>query len=211
MEENPKTPINTLISMFSSLVNTGHEKALKQGIYNAVAFFILCLISLACYGLYIVLSPFARPLLWAVLCGAVLFPFKVSFSIIDKVLEFWIIICLYFLLQLSLTNAAHSWFSSIEASGRPLLLVSLTTVPIQIVDGFSEKLGLFLWDNSKKILGAIGAFTFTLFAYHYTPVFLSNMVWNLFNGVHIILGFFVLTCSIYMVSLAKHYSLSTIL
>lgn len=166
--------MDNLFNMLSGF-SADHEKALKQGIYNAVALFLLCLVSAAGYGLYIILRPFVKPLIWALLCGSVLFPFKNS-----------------------LTTVVQSWFEKTEASHTPLI-ISLMLLPVQIVDKTSDSLGSFLWRHLKYIGGVllVGASVFGI--YHYTPSILSCLLWRtclIFNSV---VGFFITTCNIYMV------------
>ncbi|KOC59715.1 Transmembrane protein 245 [Habropoda laboriosa] len=146
--DSTRWPMDNLFNMLSGF-STGHEKALKQGIYNAVALFLLCLISAAVYGLYIILSPFVKPLIWALLCGSVLFPFKYS-----------------------LTTIVKSWFEKTEASHSPLI-INLIVLPVQIVDKVSNTLGSFLWKHIKYIVGVFLLTTLGLGAYNYTPSILK--------------------------------------
>ena len=156
--------------------SAGHEKALKQGIYNAVALLLLSLICVAGYGLYIILSPFVKPLIWALLCGSVLFPFKCS-----------------------LATMVHSWFSMSEASHKPLI-VNLTMIPIYIMDEVSENLGSFLQKHFKYIFGAISLAMIVSLIYYYMPSTLICLVWRIVMLGNTILGFFISTCNTWMVS-----------
>ena len=173
--ESTRSPMDNLFNMLSGF-SADHEKALKQGIYNAVALFLLCLVSAAGYGLYIILRPFVKPLIWALLCGSVLFPFKNS-----------------------LTTVVQSWFEKTEASRTPLI-ISLMLLPVQIVDQTSDSLGSFLWRHLKYIGGVLLAGALVFGIYHYTPSILSCLVWRtclIFNSV---VGFFITTCNIYMIA-----------
>ncbi|XP_078033745.1 transmembrane protein 245 isoform X1 [Augochlora pura] len=173
--DNSRPPMDNLFNMLSSL-SAGHENALKQGIYNALALFLLCLISVAGYGLYIILSPFVKPLIWALLCGSVLFPFKYS-----------------------LTTIVESWFEKTETSRTPLV-INLTLVPLQIVNKISDNLGSFLWGHVKYIIATFLLGTVGLGLYHYTPNILSCLVWRICMSFNFILGFFITTCNIYTIS-----------
>ncbi|EZA55926.1 transmembrane protein 245 isoform X2 [Ooceraea biroi] len=170
-----RSPMDNLLNMLSGF-SAGHEKALKQGIYNAVALFFLCLVSAAGYGLYIILSPFVKPLVWALLCGAVLFPFKCS-----------------------LATTVQSWFANVEASQSPLV-VNISLLPIHIFDNVSEKLGSFLWTRIKYIIGASLLVLAIVGVYHYTPGIMTLLAWKLFQVFSAISGFFILTCNIFTVS-----------
>ncbi|XP_046834698.1 transmembrane protein 245 isoform X1 [Vespa crabro] len=180
-----KSPMDNLFNMLSGF-NASHEKALKQGIYNAVALFLLCLVLAAGYGLYIVLSPFLKPLIWALLCGAVLFPFKYS-----------------------LTTRWQSWFDKIESTNKPLFL-NLIILPLHIIDNIAETLGTGLWKYIKYIVATISTGCIIMAAYSYTPNILSCLTWKIFNMFSIIFGFFISTCSIYMIAILLIGYLSTL-
>ncbi|XP_043255430.1 transmembrane protein 245 isoform X1 [Colletes gigas] len=173
--DSTRSPMDNLFNMLSSF-SADHEKALKQGIYNAVALFLLCLGSAAGYGLYIILSPFIKPLIWALLCGSVLFPFKYS-----------------------LTTVVQLWFEKTESSHTPLI-INLTLLPIQIVDKVSDSLGSFLWRHVKYVIGIFLLGTMVLGLYHYTPAILSCLVWRICMIFNTIFEFFITTCNIYTIA-----------
>jgi len=160
-----------ILSDFSA----GQEKALKQGIYNAIALFFLCLVLVAGYGLYIILSPFVKPLIWALLCGSVLFPFKYS-----------------------LATAVQSWFAKVEASQTPLV-VNVGLLPVHIFDNVSKRLGSFLWMRIKYIIWVASLALLTTGVYHYTPNVIMCLAWKMCEVFTVISGFFILTCNIFMV------------
>ncbi|XP_011706785.1 PREDICTED: transmembrane protein 245 isoform X2 [Wasmannia auropunctata] len=173
--ENVRSPMDNLFNMLSGF-SAGQEKALKQGIYNAVALFFLCLVSAAGYGLYIILSPFIKPLIWALLCGAVLFPFKCS-----------------------LVTAVQSWFAKVEAS-RTLLIVNASLLPVHIFDNVSERVGSFLWTRIKYIVWVVSLTLLAVGVYHYTPNMITCLAWRMFQIFTIVSGFFILTCNVFTVS-----------
>ncbi|OXU30627.1 hypothetical protein TSAR_003641 [Trichomalopsis sarcophagae] len=173
--ETPKTPMDNLLNMLSGL-SAGHEKALKQGIYNAVALFLLCVVCAAGYGLFLVLHPFLKPLVWALLCGSVLFPFKSS-----------------------LTTIVQSWFATTEISNKPFL-ISLSLVPINIFDKLSEFIGSFLQKYLRYILSAIILIVGLLMVYKYTPNILCCLMWRLFMIFNSVLGLFISACNIFSIS-----------
>ncbi|KAJ8674106.1 hypothetical protein QAD02_005368 [Eretmocerus hayati] len=171
--DTPKTPMDNLLNVLSGL-SAGHEKALKQGIYNAVALGLLCVICSAGYGLYIVLNPFLKPLTWALLCGAVLFPVK-----------------------LSLTTIVQTWFAATEETKTPLLF-SLLMVPTSIFDKISDSVGSFSHKYLQYILCSIISLMGVLSVYNYTPSILCSMINNLlwiFNGI---LSLLISACNIYV-------------
>lgn len=166
--------MDNLFNMLSGF-SAGHEKALKQGVYNAVALFLLCLVSAAGYGLYIILKPFVKPLIWALLCGSVLFPFKYS-----------------------LTTIVQSWFKKTEMSHTPLI-INLMVLPIQIIDRISDSLGSFLWKHIQYIVNTFLLIAVVLGIYHYTPTILSCLIWRICLIFNTIFGFFITTCNTFMV------------
>lgn len=155
--------------------SVGHEKALKQGIYNALALLLLSFICVAGYGLYIILSPFVKPLIWALLCGSVLFPFKNSLATMVK-----------------------SWFNITEESNKPLVL-HLTIIPLHIVDETSEIIGSFIRNHLKYIIAAVSVSTITTLIYNYMPSILIYLVWKIITIGNSILEFFISSCNIWMV------------
>jgi len=174
--DNIRSPMENLLNMLSGF-SAGHEKALKQGIYNAVALFFLCLVSAAGYGLYIILSPFVKPLIWALLCGSVLFPFKCS-----------------------LATTVQSWFTNVEVSHTPLI-IKISLLPVHIFDNVSEKLGSFLRTHIKYIIITSLLLLAIIGIYHYTPTVMTCLVWKIFQLFITVSGFFILTCNIFTVIL----------
>ncbi|CAH8452819.1 unnamed protein product [Schistosoma turkestanicum] len=83
-------------------------KAIRQAFYNAAAFIILSCICVAILAVYYTLQIFVRPLLWAVLCGTVLYPFKSS-----------------------LTDVIRGWVRRVDAEDQ-LLLVETFVVPFRV-------------------------------------------------------------------------------
>lgn len=161
--------------------SVGHEKALKQGIYNALALLLLSFICVAGYGLYIILSPFVKPLIWALLCGSVLFPFKYSLATMVK-----------------------SWFNITEESNKPLVL-HLTMIPVYIVDETSEIVGSFIRNHFKYIFAAGSLTTIATLIYNYMPSILIYLVLRIIMLGNSILGFFISTCNTWMVRIFYYF------
>ncbi|KAK0182480.1 hypothetical protein PV327_000619 [Microctonus hyperodae] len=172
--EPPRTPMDNLLNVLSGF-SVGHEKALKQGIYNAAALFLLCLVCIAGYGLYIILHPFVKPLIWALLCGSVLFPFK-----------------------LYITNTVQSWFSETENSHEPLLM-NLAMVPIRIMNKISESIGLFLHGHIKHVGIILATTAVATMIYWYTPSILNCLIWRLIQLGGAFISLFIIHCNGYMI------------
>lgn len=66
------------------IVPTNREKALKQAMTNAVALLIVVFILVTLYAVNVVLTPFLRPLLLALLFGSFLHPMKRSLALFFK-------------------------------------------------------------------------------------------------------------------------------
>ncbi|XP_032664571.1 transmembrane protein 245 isoform X2 [Odontomachus brunneus] len=173
--DNVRSPMDNLLTMLSNF-SAGHEKGLKQGIYNAVALFLLFLVLAAGYGLYFILSPFLKPLIWALLCGSVLFPFKYS-----------------------LATTVQSWFTNVETSHTPLV-VNISLLPVHIFDNVSERLGSFLWTNIKYIIGVLLLLLVILGTYYYIPLVMTCLDCRIFRMFAAVSEFFIMTCNIYTVS-----------
>ncbi|KAK9309396.1 hypothetical protein QLX08_000886 [Tetragonisca angustula] len=173
--DSTRSPMDNLFNMLSGF-SADHKKALKQGIYNAVALFFLCLVSAAGFGLYIILRPFVKPLIWALLCGSVLFPFKYS-----------------------LTTIVQSWFEKTEASHTPLI-INLMVLPAQIVDKISDSIGSFLWEHIKYIASVFLLAASALTIYHYTPTILSCLIWRICLIFNAVFGFFITTCNTFVIT-----------
>jgi len=88
----------------------GHDKALKQAFYSTAATLFVVLACLAAVAVYHILLPFLRPLLWALLCGTVLFPLKYR-----------------------LVTASRQWLSGLRKSGTPLILGTVL-LPVTVAD-----------------------------------------------------------------------------
>lgn len=146
-----RSPLENIINIFGSLPQ-GHDKPVKQAVYNALALFLLFLGCAAGCALYMILEPFIKPLMWALLVGSVLHPLKYK-----------------------LAQRFKSWFETLEELNTPVVF-GLLLVPIKVMDNLSELLGNKLLNHLKIIISVLVVIPTLHFIYYYTPKFLVNFV-----------------------------------
>ena len=148
------SPFENVFNFLGSLPQ-GHEKAVKHALYNALALFLLIIASAAGYGLFIILGPFIKPLIWALLCGSVLHPFKYSVA-----------------------TTLKSWLQSME-SNSTFLLFGILMVPVNVIDDISEKIGGQLTKYLKVLAAIVITAVLLHLLYFYTPHICICLIWRL--------------------------------
>jgi len=123
-----------------------HDQMLKQAIYNTGANVFVVLAGLGVVALYWVLESFFRPLIWAMLCGAFLHPFKYQ-----------------------VTKIIKSWLTGLKTSGTPFIF-GVFKFPIDLLDSISESLINSLRRRWRVIALVIGVFLFLYVTYHHAPM-----------------------------------------
>lgn len=141
---------------FLNVIPQGHEKALKQAFYNAIALFVLFLCTAGGWALFYILEPFVKPLVWAVLIGSVLHPFKYS-----------------------LAKHFELWFHQVNASSN-FIYFGVFMIPIHLMDRISEAVGCTIMKHIKLII-TLGIGIFSIFIiYTYTPcISFISYIWYL--------------------------------
>ncbi|XP_071788406.1 transmembrane protein 245-like isoform X2 [Asterias amurensis] len=158
-----------LRSPFDSVLTTflpqGHEKALKQAFYNAATVLFIVLFCGAAVAVYFVLEIFLKPLLWAVLCGTALYPFKYT-----------------------LTSYVSGWLQGLESSGTPLV-VGTIAIPLSLLNFASEQLGRLISHRFTLLMAVSFGLPFSYLAYQcldYVVTFMLGVFYVLYEG----LGYF---------------------
>jgi hypothetical protein len=116
------------------------ESALQTAIYGGVVNVVIIVAILLLLGAYLILQSFLKPLMWAVLCGFALFPFKHK-----------------------ATAAVDSWLSQLDSTNKPIAL-GLVMLPFDIFTLLSvqvEKV-IFRWKRTTVavIMSAVSMWMF---------------------------------------------------
>ncbi|XP_054166096.1 transmembrane protein 245-like [Oppia nitens] len=116
---------------------TNHEKGLKDGFYNSIALIFLMFVVIVIYNCYWILQPFLRPLVWAILCGSALHPFK---------------------RQLQLCS--QKWITDLKSDGKPITLGTLC-LPLIIINSGLDVIIVLI--HVISLFGTSGQILFLLF------------------------------------------------
>ncbi|KAJ8945745.1 hypothetical protein NQ318_012067 [Aromia moschata] len=144
-----RSPLESIFSVISGLPQ-GHDKPVKHALYNAVALFLLFLCCAAGYALYMILEPFIKPLMWALLVGSALHPLKRSLRMVE----------------------------TLETTNTPVIF-GVILLPVNIMNDLSEFIGETLWKRLKLIVGCCVLIPAVHLIYYYTPKIITSLVWQI--------------------------------
>lgn len=160
LKMSKKTTVRQLTEYFSTPLSAvlqgsdNDEQNLHSAFYNVAAFLFVSIGLGAAVAVYFVLEAFIKPLLWAVLCGAFLYPFKKTLS------RF---IC--------------TWLRSLSDCNTPLV-IGVALLPLQILNEVSAIVGFFIFEHIRELisltLASFGLYLFCLYQPFYEMIDIIN-------------------------------------
>ena len=139
--------------------NETRKQALQAAMYTGVVNVLICVFAALLIAIFLVLQSFLRPLLWASLCGVVLFPFK-SKS----------------------TTVFAGWLYDLQRHNTPLL-VGVLLLPFHLFGLLSsrcEKI-VFRW---KRLTLAIVVYAASVWLFYHSPIGVVLQVMNPLDSVY---------------------------
>ena len=170
---------------FEATASNRQGDAWVQACYNAVAMVFVFITGCVILAVYYVMEPFMQPLLWAVLVGMVLHPFKY--------------IC---------TSEITQWLHSIQNAGSPLSLWAVVT-PLVFFNWLSVKLEGIVMANLQPIvkitLGVLVVMVIYLLNLPFHLYWAFQGLWQLFEYASVVIQApLYLSVSFYVVMLTNN-------
>lgn len=153
---NTPSARESVYSTWMNIKNLSKGREIKGTIYNiGVVFGIASLVAFI-----FVLAPFLKPLLWAVLIGAVVYPMKREMS-----------------------AAMHNWFSNLEKRDGNIFL-NILVIPVRTMDSLGERFVCFVKEHKNVLIGTLITLVSAKFIYEFAPRRLLCYSWRVFMFVH---------------------------
>lgn len=137
----------SLSQTFWSVVsdNETRKQALQAAMYTGLVNVLICVLAALLIGVYLVLQSFLKPLLWASLCGVVLFPFKCKSTAIFA-----------------------GWLCRLQEHNTPLL-VGVLLLPFRLFGLLSNRCEqiVFRW---KRLTLAIVVYAASVWLFQHSPI-----------------------------------------
>ncbi|CAO1419189.1 unnamed protein product [Diamesa serratosioi] len=157
-----KRSIDKIFTVFANLKDQKGqvEKPLKNALYNAGVVVVLA----AFVGVILVLLPFIKPLCWAFLFGALLFPAKRNIS-----------------------DGIKSWIDKIEEKQTPIF-VGIMLAPIDALENLGKFISCWIFSHFKILGIGFIAIVIMRIIVHYAPKEFIQTIWNIVLWNHTLFG-----------------------
>lgn len=147
-----KKSIFTVGGIFNTISSeTESDNAFRMAMFNGIAGVVVLMVIITTCGIYFILQPFFKPLLWALVCGSVLHPFK-----------------------LAIAERVRTKIIKLESDSKPLYL-SVLCLPLSLILKASDSLGNFLIAYRILLFRTIGCLCSFLLIYFYIPNFIFRL------------------------------------
>ncbi|XP_037913643.1 transmembrane protein 245 isoform X4 [Hermetia illucens] len=159
-------------NLFNKLWRSRSEnhEGLKTAMYNFLIVAGVAAFAVVC----VILGPFVRPLLWAFLVGAVLFPFKRK-----------------------LASSLNGWFTGLEETDTNVFY-AICMAPLEVTEKSGRCLGDWLRTHWQVLVGGVAALTTAKLLWLYAPKGLFCWAWKMVVFGHSLFAGIMNMISIYM-------------
>ena len=137
--EFSRSPFQYLDNLF---FKSDDRKALRTALYNTGVLVLVAILVGVGISVYFILQAFLKPLLWAILIGTCLHPFKRH-----------------------LTNSVRGWIDKLNYSNTPII-VGTITLPLMLANNMMENLSKKFFKHAKFIISFTIGFP-TVYAFYY--------------------------------------------
>lgn len=143
--------------------NETRKQALQAAMYTGLVNVLICVLAALLIAVYLVLQSFLKPLLWASLCGVVLFPFKCKSTAIFA-----------------------GWLSHLERDNTPLL-VGVLLLPFRLFSLLSNRCEqiMFRW---KRLTVAVVVYAASVWMFYHSPFGMWFQDMNSLDSVYVCLS-----------------------